>query len=304
MPTTNVDSLMEMLEIQQTLLYPEQSPPLTSAHPPSAFPPLPHLTRPLLPLILTNFHLLPPLAMAERIEPLPGAPRAMPPLSFLHSILHLMVGLPDTPSDVLPRAPPRLPLRHTPSLDRASPQPTPSFKSEPMKLICLPGSAVDPTLVDGSMSAPDSLRQRLIRSHIDDDANGGKPAMATRALLKCLPLEARAGSHLEPVLVPLNRSSMVLMPPPMIWGNLPNRSTPSHTVINLAGREMAMMPTQLSPDTATVTYQDPLEHVTVLALGIAAGTWGIPRAVQFSAPPLGLQLATRCRHKTSSTTLS
>jgi len=89
MPTTNVDSLMEMLEIQQTLLYPGQSPPLTIAYPPPTFPPLPHLTRPS-PPILTNFHLLPPLAMAERIEPLPGAPRAIPPLSFLHSILRLI----------------------------------------------------------------------------------------------------------------------------------------------------------------------------------------------------------------------
>ena len=43
-PTTNVDSLMEMLEIQQAHLYPGQLLPHTNAHPPSGFPPLPHLT--------------------------------------------------------------------------------------------------------------------------------------------------------------------------------------------------------------------------------------------------------------------
>ena len=205
-PTTNVDSLMEMLEIQQTLLYPEQSAPLTSAHPLPAFPPLPHLTRPLLPLILTNFHLLPPLAMAERIEPLPGAPRAMPPLSFLHSILRLMVGLPDTSSEVL--ATPRLPLQHTPSLDRASPQPTPSFKSEPMKRICLPGSAADPTLVEGLISGPDSLRWRLTRSLTVDDANSRTPATAMLAIQEGQLQEVVAESQLRPIVMAMTPAQL------------------------------------------------------------------------------------------------
>jgi len=176
--------------------------------------------------------------MAERIEPLPGAPRAMPPLSFLHSILRLMVGLPDTPSEVLPRAPPRLPLRHTPSLDRASPQPTPSFKSEPTKRICLPGSAADPTLVEGLISGPDSLRWRLTRSLTVDDANSRSPATAMLAIQEGQLQEVVAESQLRPVV-------------------------------------MAMTPAQLHPYSATVTDLDPLPLGTELVLGIVAGIWGI-----------------------------
>ena len=161
---------------------------------------------PLLPLILTNFHLLPPLAMAERIEPLPGEPRAMPSLSFLHSILRLVVGLPDTSSEVL--APPRLPLQHTPSLDRASPQPTPSFKSEPMKRICLPGSAADPMLVEGLISGPDSLRWRLTRSLTVDDANSRSPATAMLAIQEGQLQEVVAESQLRPIVMAMTPAQL------------------------------------------------------------------------------------------------